>query len=97
MPAPTLLKPGTETCRIPPYLRNSHCHPEQTRTLSLLEMKRLCTFPNDFRFEGEWFAGYYMMGNAVPPFMVRAIAEAVYESVILPARSGMLLEEAPHA
>jgi len=75
-PAGTVLTPGA--CNAP-YLRNMACHPLFTRTYSTLEVKRLCSFPDEFKFpEGGWSA-MARMGNAVPPKMMQAIAECVKE------------------
>lgn len=73
-PASTVCTPGI--CR-KPYLRNMSCHPLYTRTYSILEVKRLCTFPDGFRFPGMKWDAMTRMGNAVPPRMMEAIAGAV--------------------
>jgi len=64
-----------------PYLSSAHCHPAQTRTFSLLEVRRLCSFPDEFVLEAGW-SGWDRLGNAVPPKMMQAIAEAILPQVI---------------
>jgi site-specific DNA-cytosine methylase len=45
------------------------------RRLSVDEIKRLCSFPDDFRMEGTPTQRRRRLGNAVPPLMARAWAE----------------------
>lgn len=69
-PTGTLKTPGIG---MPPYLRNSGCHPLYNRTYSIREMARLASFPDAFRFEGRW-EGADRIGNSVPPLLMRSIA-----------------------
>jgi hypothetical protein len=57
----------------------SHIHPsaEQARTLSVREAARLQSFPDSFQFCGSMNAGFRQIGNAVPPVLARAIADAL--------------------
>lgn len=52
-------------------------HPELDRSISIREAARLQTFPDDFIFEGTKDSQYQKVGNAVPPYLARAIAESV--------------------
>lgn len=52
-------------------------HPELDRSISIREAARLQTFPDDFIFEGTKDSQYQQVGNAVPPYLARAIAESV--------------------
>lgn len=52
-------------------------HPTLDRAISIREAARLQTFPDSFVFEGTKDAQYQQVGNAVPPFLARAIAESI--------------------
>ncbi|MCG3776675.1 MAG: putative BsuMI modification methylase subunit YdiO [Nitrospira sp.] len=57
-------------------------HPEEDRLLTPRECARLQGFPDDFVFLGGLVAQYYMIGNAVPPPLSRAIAAASHEVLV---------------
>ena len=52
-------------------------HPVLDRAVSIREAARLQTFPDSFVFYGSKDKQYQQVGNAVPPIMARAIAEAL--------------------
>ena len=56
-------------------------HPEQNRAISLREAARLQTFPDDFRFTGNFGQIAEQIGNAVPPLLATKAAEALLKSV----------------
>lgn len=56
-----------------------HYDPKQQRTITVREAARLQSFPDDFEFVGSQGNAYQMIGNAVPPLLANAVAEAVYE------------------
>ncbi len=68
--APTIMGRGSGTGGplIPP-------HPEQHRRLSVREVARIQTFPDDFVFCGSNSAGYRQIGNAVPVLMAYNIGK----------------------
>lgn len=78
----------------PTVLTNFHnpryfLHPSKDRPFTLRECARLQSFPDDFRFLDDAGAvdltgGYRMVGNAVPPLVSRAFADAVL--AYLPAK-----------
>lgn len=57
-------------------------HPHQPRTLSLREAARLQSFPDRFVFSGSVNQVRHQIGNAVPPLLAQAIAEAIYPQVM---------------
>lgn len=52
-------------------------HPVLDRAISIREAARLQTFPDSFVFEGTKDSQYQQIGNAVPPFLAKAIATSV--------------------
>lgn len=77
-PSPTLSK--TQTGRGFATL----VHPYEMRALSIDEAKIIGSFPRAFTLQGSYSDQWARIGNSVPPFMMRAIAEHLRD-VILPA------------
>ena len=63
----------------------SVCHPTLQRKFSIAELRRICAFPDDFILTGSYSNQWERLGRAVPPVMMRAIAETVRDAILVPA------------
>jgi DNA (cytosine-5)-methyltransferase 1 len=52
-------------------------HPKDIRVITIREAARLQSFPDDFEFTGTYTQQAGQLGNAVPPLLVRKIAQAM--------------------
>lgn len=74
-PAPTLL------CKANSGTRDMY-HPDIPATPTITEAKRICAFPDDFALTGSYAQQWERLGRAVPPVMMRAIAETVRDEIL---------------
>ncbi|HZQ29641.1 MAG TPA: DNA cytosine methyltransferase, partial [Patescibacteria group bacterium] len=56
-------------------------HPEQDRAISLREAARLQTFPDTFKFAGNFGQIAEQIGNAVPPLLAKRAADVLIRSM----------------
>lgn len=49
-------------------------HPEENRRLTIPELRRVCSFPDDFKLTGPFHERWERLGRSVPPFVMQAIA-----------------------
>jgi DNA (cytosine-5)-methyltransferase 1 len=57
------------------------------RKLTIDEVRLVCSFPQDFVLTGDFAQQWERMGRAVPPLMMKSIAETLAERVLLPAEA----------
>jgi hypothetical protein len=57
-------------------------HYAEPRTLKIAEVKRLCSFPDDYYLGDKFVDKWERLGRSVPPFMMKAVAEHVYQTIL---------------
>lgn len=70
-------KPSPTVCKT---IRPGQCgllHPDESRFLSIGELKRICAFPDDFQLLGTFEERWGRLGNAVPPLLTQAVANSL--------------------
>lgn len=60
----------------------SVCHPDEPRKFSTAELRRICSFPDDFILTGTYSQQAERLGRSVPPLMSLAIAETVRDKIL---------------
>ena len=57
-------------------------HPFEFRVFTLQELRRLCAFPDDFILHGTFMQRAERLGRAVPPLMMKAVADTVRDEIL---------------
>ena len=81
-PAPTLTAMGSGDTTAGAF------HWSEPRKLTLGEVKRIMSLPDDFKLTGKWNQKAERIGRMVPPLMMKAIATSVYEKVLKEINNG---------
>jgi len=76
-PAPTIMRISGQSVTIA-----GPVHPDQMRRPTIKEVKRLCSFPDEFVLPDKFRYAWECLGDAVPPLMMRAIARHVRASIL---------------
>lgn len=71
----------TITARFDSFTRGKFGHPSEDRSISLREGAALQTFPDDYLFVGTKVEVARQIGNAVPPLLAYAVAEAIAREI----------------
>jgi len=58
-------------------------HFKENRKLTISELKRLHSYPDDFKFIGKFEEQWARIGNSVPPLMMKAIAETIKDEILI--------------
>jgi DNA (cytosine-5)-methyltransferase 1 len=69
----------------------------ERRRFTIEEIKRICSFPDDFVLAGRYAQQWERLGNSVPPVMMFQIAKAVRDGVLRPAREADKSKAKPRA
>lgn len=78
LPCQTVTAAGATTSAIgAPGGVASVTHPYERRKFTLAELRRICGFPDDFVLTGTYAQGWERLGRAVPPPMMKAVAECL--------------------
>ena len=60
------------------------CHPIEDRKFTIKELKRIMSLPEDFILTGDHKKQSERIGRMVPPLMMKALAESIYNKVLKP-------------
>lgn len=78
-PCPTVTAAGGQNSGIATVT-----HPTEKRKFSIAELKRICSFPDSFILSGSYAQQWERLGRAVPPMMMKAIAEVIRDRILFP-------------
>lgn len=81
-PSPTLTAMGSNDTTAGAF------HWSEPRKLTIGELKRIQSLPDDFILTGKWNQKSERIGRMVPPLLLKTIADSVYEKVIKVYKNG---------
>jgi DNA (cytosine-5)-methyltransferase 1 len=64
-------------------------HPSEHRPITTDEAKRLCAFPDAFILDGTVHEAFDVLGNAVPPLMMKAVGDHLIRNLLPPVPSAL--------
>ncbi len=67
----------SKTCPTIPTSKYRFYHPVEDRYLTVRELARIQSFPNQFKFFGSYADQYRQIGNSVPPLLSNAVGGAI--------------------
>jgi len=73
-PAPTIIKISAGAA--------GHLHWKEPRRLTIPELQRLCSFPDDWKMNGKEVEKQNRLGNAIMPKLMQAIAENIKKEIL---------------
>jgi len=76
-PCPTIMKTVCHSAS-----SDGLIHPEKNRKLTISEIKKLHSFPDDFKFIGNFTDQWARIGNSVPPNMMKAISKNIKNNIL---------------
>lgn len=79
----TKLHPDQPSCTITTH-SEVISHWSECRLFSIKEISRFCSFPDDYFSGDDYLKQFERFGRAVPPLMMKAIAECLYENILKP-------------
>jgi DNA (cytosine-5)-methyltransferase 1 len=62
-------------------------HKEGLRKFTIQELKRICSFPDDFILKGSYSQQWERLGNSVPPVMMFHIAKTIRDEILMKVTS----------
>lgn len=62
--------------------KSSILHPEETRQLTISEIKRIMSFPDDYYVGDKYILKCERLGRAVPPLLMKEVAEHIYKTIL---------------
>lgn len=57
-------------------------HPDEARPLTIPEVKRICSYPDDYMLTGSYGQQWERCGRSVPPVMMSQIATAIRDGIL---------------